>query len=69
MDGIRRFGLHPLQEETVDEQSMVDMTSLGNTSGNQTVDSQGHRDEITVCRQRYVLDGLLLGISACLLGA
>ena len=53
MDGIRRFGLHPPQEETLpDEQGMGDMTSLRDTlialSENQTVaDAQGYRDDLT----------------------
>ena len=52
MDGIRWFGFHPPQEETLpDEQGMVDMTSFRDAliafSGNQTVDAQGNRHEIT----------------------
>ena len=61
MDGIRRFGLHPPQEETLpDEQGTVDMTSFRDALiallRNQTVDEQGHRDEITVNVLEYVDD-------------
>ena len=50
MDGIRRFGLHPPQEETQPgDQGIVDLTSFTDTllalSGNQTVDAEGYRDE------------------------
>ena len=52
MDGIRRFGLHPPQEETLPDEGMGDVTSLSGTlivlSGNQTVaDALGYRDDLT----------------------
>ena len=63
MDGIRRFGLHPPLEETLqDEQGVVDMTSLRDTlialPGNPTFDAQGHGDEITGNVPGYVDDNV-----------
>ena len=52
MDSIRRFGLHPPQEETqTDDQGTADLTSFADTmlvlSGNQTLGAHWYRDEIT----------------------
>ena len=49
-DGIRRFGLHPPQEETqTDDQGIVDMTFLRETlvalSGNQAAEAQLYQDD------------------------
>ena len=59
MDGIRRFGLHPLQEETqTNGQGMVHLTSFADTllalSGNQIVDAQLHQaDTAWACSRNY----------------
>ena len=68
VDGIRGFGLHPHQEETLpDEQGKVDVTSLRDTlpaasSGNQTADAQGHRDEITGDAPGFADDNVSISI-------
>ena len=70
MDGIRRFGLHPPREKTQpDDQGMVDLTSFTDTqsalSGNQTVDAQGYRDEITENDPGYVGDNVSISRKRC----